>query len=406
MLKIIVGGINGSSLPERVQPYIFDERYPVFCSQSLLDTIAESYPGFSKSRWSSITPIDQCFERISNYSDGPGVVVLTSGDSLFYGLGKRLRENFSDREIIFIPAVSYMQSCFSHFGLNWDDADFLSLHGRPLATIDTKLHFRKLFLYTDPKNSPDRIAAYLEKKFEGESEYLRFFVGECIGSTRQKFFQGTSKEISTRSFASPNCMIVVNHSLDRHVDTPRFGLAEKDIVHSRGLITKNEVRAAVIHQLGLPDRGIFWDIGAGSGSISLEAARLCESLTIYAIEKEDVQLTNISTNKRAYQCLNINIVHGSAPEVLDDLPQPDRIFIGGSGGRLEEIIDYLANRIKPGVKIVMTAVLADTVRRAPKFLHRNGFAVNMSQIQVSRSTYPKQNLKQFNPIHIISGTRQ
>ena len=406
MVKIIVAGIHGSSLPDRVHPYLRDERYPVFCSQSLLDTVLQVYPRFSKNRWASIIPIDQCFERINTYDSGPGVVVLTSGDPLFYGLGKRIREHFSDSEIMFIPSVSYMQSCFSHFGMNWDDADFLSLHGRPLASIAHRLHSRKLFIYTDPENSPDRIADYLGKLLGKDAYSREIFVGECIGSDQQKYSYGTTEEVSSRTFAQPNCMIVVNHSSDKHRETPRFGLNEEDITHSRGLITKNEVRAAVLHRLALPDDGIFWDIGAGSGSISLEAARMYKSLSIFAIEKEAVQIENISNNKQEYQCSNIQVIEGYAPEVLEDLPHPHRVFIGGSGGRLEEIIDYLAPRVRPGGQVVLTAVLSQTARLSPQFLYKNNFKVDISLIQVSRSGYPEQNLKQFNPIHIIRGIKQ
>lgn len=333
-------------------------------------------------------------------------MVLTSGDPLFYGLGKRIRDHFAQSELVFIPSVSYMQSCFAHFGMNWDDADFLSLHGRPLAAIDSWLHSRKLFIYTDPKNSPDRIADYLAKLLGEEADAREIFVGECIGSDQQKFSHGTTREIGSRTFAQPNCMIVVNQSIDKHRDTPRFGLNEEEITHSRGLITKNEVRAAVLHRLALPDNGVFWDIGAGSGSISLEAARMCKSLSIFAVEKEVAQLENISINKQEYQCSNIHVIKGLAPEALEDLPYPHRVFIGGSGGRLEEIIDYLATRIKPGGQVVLTAVLAETARLSPKFLHRNNFKVDISLIQVSRSGYPEQNLKQFNPIHIIRGIKQ
>ena len=153
MPTLLVAGCHGNFIAEPIKAYLEDERYPLFCSRSLLETVGDYYPQFNTSRWNAIAPLDGSLERIETLHDAPGVIVLTSGDPLFYGIGKRLRNSFPDWTIRFFPAVSYMQSCFSHFGINWDDARFLSLHGRPLALLDTHLNCPKLFLFTDPENT-------------------------------------------------------------------------------------------------------------------------------------------------------------------------------------------------------------------------------------------------------------
>ena len=407
MSELIVAGCNGAFIAEQVKVYLADDRYPLFCSQSLLHIVLRTFPRFNRSRWSSIVPIGECFSKIRHYADTPGVIVLTSGDPLFYGIGKRLRQEFSDCEITFFPTVSYMQSCFSHFGISWDDAEFISLHGRPLVTLDEKLYCPKLFIYTDPENTPNRIAEYLKNRLgKAQLAARRFFVGECLGLENQQFTEGSSEEISARSYTQPNCMIVVDQGHEDPDNAPRFGLIESDITHSRGLITKSEVRAAVIHRLCVPDTGIFWDVGAGSGSISLEISRLYRSLSVFAIEKEEEQLANIQANIKSYKCDNVQIVPGVAPEVLHQLPAPDCVFVGGSGGRLEEILIFLCKAVKDNTRIVVTAVLEETARRAPEILHNNNFIVDVSLVQVTRYDYPEQGRTSFNPIHIIGAGKK
>ncbi len=406
MSELIVCGNNGAFIAEDIKAYLGDERYPLFCSSALLDTVLRVFPQFNRSRWSSIAPIGECFAKIRSHANSPGVILLTSGDPLFYGIGKRLQEEFCAWEVRFFPAISYMQSCFSHFGIPWDDAEFLSLHGRPLVSINEKLCCPKLFIYTDPENTPDRIAQHLKIWLgKAQRETRKLLIGECLGSKNQHFTEGSIEEISTRSFKQPNCMIVIDKRGEELEDAPRFGLAESEITHSRGLITKSEVRAAVIHRLCLPETGIFWDVGAGSGSISLEASRLYRSLNVFAVEKEEEQLANIQANMARYRSDNVRIIQGEAPEALHQLPPPDSVFVGGSGGRLEEILSFLNAAVKDTTRIVITAVLEETARRAPEILHSYDFNVDISLIQVARFSYPEKSVTQFNPIHIIKARK-
>ncbi len=127
----------------------------------------------------------------------------------------------------------------------------------------------------------------------------------------------------------------------------QFGLTEDSIQHSRGLITKNEVRAATLHQLQLPRKGVFWDIGAGSGSLSIEAARANPHLTVYAIEHKEEELENIKNNIVKFGCYNIVPIFGRAPEALVALPDPDRVFIGGSSGSLPDIVALTCQTFGP-----------------------------------------------------------
>jgi precorrin-6Y C5,15-methyltransferase (decarboxylating) len=406
MPRLLVAGCNGTSIDDEILVLLADPRYPLFSSPALREVVVSLIPQFDATRWSSIVPLDDCFAMLEKYRDAPGIIILTSGDPLFYGLGKRLQKRFSDWQISYFPAVSYMQSCFAHFGIHWDDAHFLSLHGRPLANIEQKLYCPKLFIFTDPQNTPDKVADYLRERLSAsQAEARRIFVGEGIGSDNEKFSEGTIEETCARTYGQPNSMIVIDQGFEKGDETTRFGLTEEEIEHSRGLITKSEIRAAVLHRLRLPESGIFWDVGAGSGSISLEASRLSPSLSVYAVEKKEEELANILANVTRYQCRNVVIVPGEAPEVLGQLPAPDCVFIGGSGGRLEDILEFLATAVRDETPIVMTAVLAKTARQAPEILNRHNFIVDISTIEVTRHAYPETTRLELNPIHIIRAVR-
>jgi precorrin-6Y C5,15-methyltransferase (decarboxylating) len=220
--------------------------------------------------------------------------------------------------------------------------------------------------------------------------------------------EGTPEEISKMSFGHPNVVIITAGARSSRPDNPviTFGLREAEIRHSRGLITKDEVRAVAIHKLRLPRTGELWDIGAGSGSVSIEAAIICPDLKIYAIEKDEDQLLYIKENKSRYAAWNIEIVSGHAPEAVHHLPAPDRVFIGGSSGRLNDIVDYISEKMSSGIAVINAATI-ETLNEAVQSLERNGFRVDVSEISVSRSKTigGKRHMSALNPIFIIVGEK-
>jgi precorrin-6Y C5,15-methyltransferase (decarboxylating) len=406
MAEIFVAGVSAQRLPESVQRILESSPCHLVCSQSMLDLVKQTIVGFDESNWIPVTPLGVCFSRIEALYEAAAIVILTSGDPLFYGIGKRLKERFPNLKIRFLPAVSSMQTCFARFGMVWQDAEFISLHGRDMSLLDTKLNAEKLFIFTDPKNTPTQIARHLMSRLsEDELAICRLHVGVCLGTENEQLVSGAPIQIAGMQFSQPNCLIYQNPKAVENSRRYRFGLNESEIDHSRGLITKDEVRSTVIHRLQLPDRGVFWDVGAGSGSIGIEAARLHPALLIYAIEKSSVQLSNIERNKKRYQCRNLIIASGSAPHALADLPRPDRVFVGGSGGALDGIIAHLAQVVAEDGIVVVTAVLEQTAQRGPELLHRHGFTVDISEIQVVRRSYPAEEKTRLNTIHIIRGCR-
>ena len=357
----------------------------------------------------AIAPVETMLAQVAESLKTGDVTVLASGDPLFFGIGRRLVDRFGPDSITFFPAVSAMQLACARFKLPWDDLPFLSLHGRNSEELaGSILPHRKVMFFTDHRNSPDRIATALLQILcqygdERRQEKIHVQVAENLGTDGEKLTSGSLETIAGTRFGPLN-MMLVEQDLPP-ADQPLFGLREQEIMHSRGLITKDEVRAVILHSLRLPACGVLWDVGGGSGSISLEAAGVAPGLSIYTIEKKQEGRDNIRKNIVRYNRWSIHLVSGEAPDVLAPLPDPDRIFIGGSGGRLPEIITDCTARLKAGGIMVASAVLASTAQLAPQLMRENRLAVRCTTLQVSRREDCGQTMRQLNPITLVIGRK-
>ena len=336
------------------------------------------------------------------------VAVLASGDPLLFGIGRRLVDHFGAERIRVHPALSAVQLACARFVVPWDDLVLISLHGRSDQTMAAQvLRHAKVMLFTDAVNSPDRIAATLLQTLtaygdESRISALRIRVAENLGLADEKITSGSLEAIARRTFSPLNMMLIEQPPRQ---EAFTFGLGEHEISHSRGLITKDEVRASTLHRLRLPATGVLWDIGGGSGSVSLEAARLNPGLSIEIIEKKPEEQANIRANIRCYGAYNMHLTSGEAPEALAGLPAPDRIFVGGSGQRLEAILETAASRLASQGRIVVNAVLPQTEALAIDCLTRLGLQVESRTLTVTRRRYPGGEPQPFNPITLITGDK-
>ncbi len=354
----------------------------------------------------AITPVQQTLDLVAaRLQDGP-VAVLASGDPLFFGIGRTLLKTVGRDRLEVHPALSSVQLAFSRSKEPWDDAAFVSLHGRETEHIlALLLPHDKVLVFTDGSNSPDALCRQLLACFAAVDDTetpgrYEVMVAENLGQKEERLTSGSLEEISSHSFSPLNVAIFKRQARSQPFS---FGLETSALKHSRGLITKDEVRAATLHKLQLPEQGVLWDIGAGSGSVSVEAARLCPGLMVYAVERQEAEQANIKANIRSYQCHTVQLVAGPAPEVLAALPAPDRIFIGGSGGNLAQIIDVGATRLKPGGIMVANAVLAKTAAAAPTLMQEQGLLVDACEIRVTRITATGN--EEMSPITIIRGRK-
>jgi precorrin-6Y C5,15-methyltransferase (decarboxylating) len=403
MKEIVVAGITGDS-PNPDMGNLIEQCSVLVCSVSVYSLLQRQTYDLDNLEWIPVTPLKESLERVEAAREFECILIVTSGDPLFFGIGRLLKKTMPDALIRFVPAVSTMQICFSRFGIPWDNATHVSLHGRSMDTLRSYSTSSPLFLFTDPQNNPASIARHLlETRGEDGCSTLMIHVGERLATDQEVLYRGSVAEIAYMEFEQPNCMILLGQEVScrKAATKHRFGLHEQEIFHSRGLITKDEVRAAVLHALELPEKGVMWDIGAGSGSVSIESSRMFPALNIYSIEKKGEELANIARNRDTYLCFNIEIVAGEAPGCLESLPTPDRIFIGGSGGRLEDILRIAHARLAGDGHLVMTAVTENSRKNGPRLLHHLGYNVTISEIAVRRYTYPQEEELILNPIHLI-----
>ncbi len=356
----------------------------------------------------AISPLASLFPALETGLQTGSVAVLASGDPLFFGIGRNLLARFGPERLRIHPAVSAVQLACARFKIPWDDLPLLSLHGRdddnPAARI---LRYERVLCFTDQHHSPDALARQLLKTLEDccdqpRLQGIRMRVAENLGLCDERLCAGDLPTIAAGRFAPLNMVLIEQSGVPNDATLPTFGLQEREIRHSRGLITKDEIRAATLHRLRLPRRGVLWDIGGGSGSLSLEAARMLPELAIYTVEKKAEEQENIRHNIRAYGAYAIRLIAGEAPEALAALPAPDRVFVGGSGAKLEAILQTAAERLRPGGRIVVNAVLASTREKACATLGALGYAVTCSTLQLERDL-PNGEHQQHNPITIVTG---
>ncbi|HKJ64008.1 MAG TPA: precorrin-6y C5,15-methyltransferase (decarboxylating) subunit CbiE, partial [Desulfopila sp.] len=281
MSEILVFGIDGRGLSEEHE-LLLRQCAVIVGSRRLAERIEAEGLAVAP-----ITPLAAAFERIDAGLLQGHVGVLASGDPLYYGIGARIIERFGSERVRILPALSSLQEAFCRFKLSWTDATVVSLHGRKERNITgLLLRHRKTFIFTDPSRPPQMLAKMLIEYLTTIGETLikngcRVHVAEDLGSVREKITVGSLEEISCLQFSPLNVVCLLLPELP---PPPVFGLEEKEIAHSRGLITKDEVRAATLHRLRLPRKGVFWDIGGGSGSVSLEAASMLPELSVYTVE--------------------------------------------------------------------------------------------------------------------------
>ncbi len=355
--------------------------------------------------------VEELLKILKESVEKMSVAVLASGDPLYFGIGQRIIKVFGKEKVEIFPDLTSLQKAGALIKENWWEFFSLSFHGRTFKEEDL-LNFlkiyKKLAILTDSQNNPARIARVFENS--PFKDKVKMWVCEKLGSEEEKIISGKPEEIKNQNFAEPNLVLITleEEFSDNFVSAQNifFGLKESEIFHKRGMITKDEVRAVVIHKLRLPRKGVFWDIGAGSGAISVECALLNSKLKVYAIEKEPAACEIIKKNKEKFELFNLKIIKGSAPECLRELDEPDRVFIGGSGGKLKEILEFLVAFDKLKL-MVLTAISLDTLYKSLHFLEIHDFKVEVSQITVNRleKLGEQKVFKALNPIFIVKAEK-
>lgn len=347
------------------------------------------------------------------------IVVLTSGDPLFFGFGRLLLADLPAEQLTFHPSLSSVQLAFSRIKVPWQDAQLVSVHGRSLEELSPVLQqgVEKIAILTDAMNSPAAIAQLIDS-LELPHTY-QMWVCENLGGAEEQIHILPLPELSSREFAPLNVVILLRQA-ESEADVeltqlPQFGISDS-LFHSfrdrPGLMTKREVRILALGELALQSDQVVWDIGAGTGSVAIEIGRLCPTSTIYAIEKTAAGVGLITKNAQRFGVANVVPVSGAAPTACVDLPDPNRIFIGGSGGNLTAILDLAATRLATSGLMVLAIATFEHLSQVMSWLDSQKtqgclWEHRLLQVQLSRSVPvgPLTRLSPLNPVTLVTLTR-
>lgn len=333
------------------------------------------------------------------------VAVLATGDPLLYGIGTFILKEFGEKKVEIIPNVSAVQEAFARIKEDMNGVKVLSVHGRKAdfdRLAEEVMINGKLALFTDRENDPARLSNELLKR--GISG-CRAFVCEALGTRTEKTFSGTLEAVAKRkSFDPLNVFIIINQNTVR--TQGGFGLPDSAFCHSSGMITKEEFRVIALSKLGIRPNSVVWDIGACSGSVAIEAARLTTG-KVFAIEKDRARIKDIEENAKRFKTENLAIIHGEAPRALNGLPAPDAVFVGGGGEGVEKILSLVSRRLKKGGHVVVNAVTMETSSKAFEFISKKGWEKELLLVSISKSKAVAglTMLSANNPLFIISGRK-
>jgi precorrin-6Y C5,15-methyltransferase (decarboxylating) len=338
------------------------------------------------------------------------VVVLASGDPNFYGVAPLVVKLLGPDNVMVHPNVTAVQAACARLKISWQDAVVVSLHGRGLEPLAAALdQAEKLIIYTDPEQTPGAIARFLLARGRDRA---RLCVLEELGGPAERLSWLSAEEAQSREFSPLNLVVVLDERAGKQEpsvtgNSLHLGLPEAALAHEGGLITKSEVRAVVLAKLTLLPGQVLWDVGAGCGSVALEASLLLPGGKIFAVERDPARAAQIRANREKFGISNLEVVCGQAPECLTGLPHPQRVFVGGGGPHLGGILQEAMARLEPGGQVVITATLLESLETAWHLLTDAGWPVEVVLLQVSRSRPLGEGayLQALNPVWIISGRK-
>lgn len=359
------------------------------------------------------TDLEAMVAQVREHSGQRPTVVLASGDPLFYGVARLLVDRLGKENFEIVPHVSSMQLAFARVMESWDDAYLTNVANHPPEEIIERIRTaQKVGLFTDQAHPPSAIARALVK--EG-IHYFRVYVCENLGTRKEVITQGSVSEIAEMDFGPLNVMILVRlpDAPDRqreNIERKLFGNPDEAFKQSRpkrGLITPMEIRTLALAQLSIGRSSVVWDIGAGSGSVAIEAAQLASSGRVVAIEPDVEDCQFIQDNAAHFGVKNVEIVCARAPDVFSSLPDPDSIFLGGVGRETAGIVEAAYARLKPGGHFVANLASLESTSATTSYLRRQASHVGILMVNISRGNYQLESIRfeAANPSFVVFLTK-
>jgi precorrin-6Y C5,15-methyltransferase (decarboxylating) len=331
------------------------------------------------------------------------IVVLASGDPGFYGIASTVLRHVPPVDVEIVPHAGSLQTAFARVGLPWNDAIFTSAHARPLAeVVGWARRAPKLGILTDPRHTPGHIAQTL---LDAGLPDCRAVVAEKLGLPDERITDARLRDVAEMAFDPLNVLLLVQD--DGWRPAPAFAPRPDDAYdHRRGLITKRDARALILARLALRETDVVWDVGAGSGAVSVEAAELAWRGRVYAVEHDAENLGYIRRNAARHGALNVDVVEGRAPGALADLPAPDAVFVGGTGGALAAIFHHIAGTARPGCRVAASFATLENLGEALACGRELGWGMDVTQVNIAHGAdiAGRTRLAPLNPVFIVSTT--
>lgn len=354
--------------------------------------------GCTENRAAAYRP-DEVAELLQT-SGAENAVLVYSGDTGFYSGASSMMEKLEALGVRarVLPGLSSIQLLAAALGRPWQGWNLVSAHGRTCDPVAECMQGRPTFFLTGGSEDPATLCAQLEAEGFGDVQGV---VGQCLGTPEEKIFRGSVKELAAGRFNSLSVLLV-----EAVEGLPRRAPGLPDEAFERGDVpmTKQEVRAAVLAKLAVRPEDILWDVGAGTGSVSVELALAAPRGRVYAVECRPEGCALIKANREKFRTRNLVLVEGLAPAALLDLPAPDAVFIGGSKGSLAAIVDAALDK-NPDARICVSAIALESLSAAVAALTAKGRTVQVSQIAVSRAKAVGglHLMMAQNPIYLITG---
>lgn len=354
--------------------------------------------GCTENRAAAYRP-DEVAELLQT-SGAENAVLVYSGDTGFYSGASSMMEKLEALGVRarVLPGLSSIQLLAAALGRPWQGWNLVSAHGCTCDPVAECMQGRPTFFLTGGSEDPATLCAQLAAEGFGDVQAV---VGQCLGTPEEKLFRGSVKELAAGRFNSLSVLLV-----EAVEGLPRRAPGLPDEAFERGDVpmTKQEVRAAVLAKLAVRPEDILWDVGAGTGSVSVELALAAPRGRVYAVECRPEGCALIKANREKFRTRNLVLVEGLAPDALSDLPAPDAVFIGGSKGSLAAIVDAALDK-NPDARICVSAIALETLSAAVAALTAKGRTVQVSQIAVSRAKAVGglHLMMAQNPIYLITG---
>lgn len=354
--------------------------------------------GCTENRAAAYRP-DEVAELLQT-SGAENAVLVYSGDTGFYSGASSMMEKLEALGVRarVLPGLSSIQLLAAALGRPWQGWNLVSAHGRICDPVAECMQGRPTFFLTGGSEDPATLCAQLTAEGFGDVQAV---VGQCFGTPEEKLFRGSVKELAAGRFNSLSVLLVEAAEV-----LPRRAPGLPDEAFERGDVpmTKQEVRAAVLAKLAVRPEDILWDVGAGTGSVSVELALAAPRGRVYAVECRPEGCALIKANREKFRTRNLVLVEGLAPAALSDLPAPDAVFIGGSKGNLAAIVDAALDK-NPDARICVSAIALESLSASVAALTAKGRTVQVSQIAVSRAKAVGglHLMMAQNPIYLITG---